>query len=641
MRKQHQLALTPVYCAIISVLASNQAIAAANFRIGPEQGTTLPTIVYPGTTAIAYYTITNLTGTARNGYVIEKLPSTAVQNTTGSNCQSVINLQAHASCRLQIDITGATQTAFALCRGSSCTTASVPLNVSAGSSPPMIAAGLYNSQPLPLLARSGDGGVNWSYPTTIFSELSTIPAPATFTGGQFFTASCSGNNCVAAGDEITFYPLLAYSGDGGSTWTYPSSIINLLPADFSATSYTFAAPTPAVYAVNGFNSVSCNGNICVAGGSYKRNVSPPDIKALLAQSTDGGASWTYPDISVGASLIYQAVFWGVSCSGSTCVAVGQDYDNTSYVPFLAQSTNGGAWTYPQSAVINNPNHGMTGSASLSTFYSVNCSGSNCVAVGEYYNATLLNFAPLLAQSADAGQTWTYPPSIINNFTAIFGAYPIQSADASESRFTSASCNSNVCIAAGWGEDNVFPLLAQSTNGTDWTYTISPPLNTANLPSDIQNYSGFFNSVSCGESICVAVGQYENDLSTPFVSNAPLLGQSFDNGVTWQYPTNITTLPSTGTNGVFNSVSCSGVTCVAAGEYNDTASGQNYPLLAQTTDNGTTWTYPATVIGISVLPPGFVSGYFYGSSVSSAGLLSESLQFLNGDSRATAWRQHPK
>ena len=55
--------------------------------------------------------------------------------------------------------------------------------------------------------------------------------PAGFHKTVFNGASCSGSYCIAVGlERSNLLPLLAQSSDGGVTWTYPSSIISQLPA---------------------------------------------------------------------------------------------------------------------------------------------------------------------------------------------------------------------------------------------------------------------------------------------------------------------------------------------------------------------------------------------------------------------------
>jgi len=114
-------------CAVMALFAAQNAFAAANFTIEPLG--TLPTIVTTGQSVSANYIVTNMSNTTRNGYVLQGLPTTVTQNTTSPNCTNPINLGPKASCQLQLDITGAISSNFAICKGSSCTTSTTPLNV--------------------------------------------------------------------------------------------------------------------------------------------------------------------------------------------------------------------------------------------------------------------------------------------------------------------------------------------------------------------------------------------------------------------------------------------------------------------------------------------------------------------------------
>lgn len=119
--------------AVMVLLSAQNAFAAANFNIAPYGS--LPTTVTTGQTVTANFTITNMTYTARNGYTLQGFPATVTQNTTSPNCGNPINLVPHANCNLQLDITGAVSSNFAICKLSSCTTATTPLNVTLNSTP--------------------------------------------------------------------------------------------------------------------------------------------------------------------------------------------------------------------------------------------------------------------------------------------------------------------------------------------------------------------------------------------------------------------------------------------------------------------------------------------------------------------------
>jgi len=298
------------------------------------------------------------------------------------------------------------------------------------------------------------------------------------------------------------------------------------------------------------------------------------------------------------------------------------------------------------------------------FYSANCSGLICIVAG-YYGNSLGSF-PLLASSVDGGSTWTYTidsstptlptssPSAIFNNSSCFG---VDCTDARLNRnnsgsqdffantindvvirtisfnrrtrtlppgttngyFNSTSCSGFNCVAAGYynTDVNTFPLLANSTNGgLTWTYSIDG--STPRLPANTT--FGTFSSASCSELNCIAVGVYNNGFS-----NFPLLANSTNGGVTWTYRIDNRTprLPRGTISGAFNSASCSGYNCIAAGGYSNDSGF--FPLLANSTDGGLTWTYSIDS-STPILPSGDVFGQFFGTSITSL-LWPPSLKFL--------------
>lgn len=111
---------------VFATLISSSAFA-ANFDISPLGE--LPVNVSKGKSVVANYKITNLTQSARTNYMIQGLPATVWQNPASPYCGNPITLAAQTSCQLQLVITGAVHSSFALCKGESCTTTSAPLNV--------------------------------------------------------------------------------------------------------------------------------------------------------------------------------------------------------------------------------------------------------------------------------------------------------------------------------------------------------------------------------------------------------------------------------------------------------------------------------------------------------------------------------
>lgn len=75
------------------------------------------------------------------------------------------------------------------------------------------------------------------------------------------SVSCNASHCIAVSQYVsnqpgnTKYPFLLSTQDGGNNWTFPSTIITNLPADYQNTA--------------DFIGVHCNRNICIAVGNYK------------------------------------------------------------------------------------------------------------------------------------------------------------------------------------------------------------------------------------------------------------------------------------------------------------------------------------------------------------------------------------
>lgn len=448
-----------------------------------------------------------------------------------------------------------------------------------------IVAGSYNtgSNQYPLLASSADGGTSWAY--TIDSSM---PAQA-LEGSSFASANCSGSTCIAAG-ITNGYPLLATSADGGAHWVY---------------TIDSTTPTPPVGPITGnFYSADCSGQTCVAVGN-SANYLP-----LVATSVDGGAHWIYTidDTTPLPAGTTSGSFFSVSCSDQICVAAG--YSQTS-TPLLATSTDGGAhWVY----TIDSTTPALPSGATHALFNMANCSGSTCIVAGTYYNGSGAH--PLLATSTDGGLHWVYT---IDSSTPV-----LPSGAPTNGSFASANCSGQTCVAAGsYGySTRTYPLLATSTDGgVHWAYTIDS--NTPILPNGVNN--GSFNSANCSGQTCIAAGNY-----TVNGNSLPLLATSMDGGVTWAYTINGTTpaLPPGILQGQFNTASCSGQDCVAAGLCYDT-SAVGYPLLATSKDGGVNWAY--TIYNTSpLLPMDYSStsiGFTSTSTSSLASLLPQSLGFI--------------
>ena len=142
---------------------------------------------------------------------------------------------------------------------------------------------------------------------------------------------------------------------------------------------------------------------------------------------------------------------------------------------------------------------------------------------------------------------------------------------------------------------------------------------ANATANVTNVS-----LTCAPGSLIAAGQYSNG-----TTNYPLLANSTNGGATWTYSitSSAPTLPSDYSNsGTFSGASCSGLNCVAAGGYSNGTT--YYPLLANSTNGGATWTYSITS-SATTLPSDYINyGRFNGASVSMFSLLPDSLRFVD-------------
>jgi hypothetical protein len=265
-----------------------------------------------------------------------------------------------------------------------------------------------NSANYPLFAISNNGGNTWSYPVN--STPNTLPV-SFVNNGSYTGASCSGDGatalCIASGSYVAesgnTVPSVALSSDRGVSFSYP---IN-----------ANAATLPQDFTTNGlFNAASCSGGsgattVCVAAGQYTIN---SVIYPLLALSKDGGRNWTYPINSNSNTLppgFTVGSFNGVSCSGqganTACIAVGQYTAGIVRYPMVALTTDGGnSWSYPISSTKILP-LGYTNNGSLE---GASCSGSGttaiCFAAGSYSMGA--TEAPLITWNNNLGRVWSYP-----------------------------------------------------------------------------------------------------------------------------------------------------------------------------------------------------------------------------------------
>jgi hypothetical protein len=475
---------------------------------------------------------------------------------------------------------------------------------------------------------------------------------------QYFNdVSCSvsdPNLCVSAGmeisfdDDITFYPLVMLSTDGGTTWD----------AQIDSTSSAAQLPNGFVSGtMSQLNSASCTGTVddgyCVASGYYELP-SNSKVFPLVAVVTTANAV-SYPIDQTITSLpnyfrdyVQQETQGGTtSCSSSVCMIVG------SYKYAIPNTDPAVSGTAPMSMAITESAAGYTveyGTALPSDFNqgsgflnAVDCNETVCIIAGNYMPGPNQTSFPMLAVSSNAGVNWTYTLSSA-------GILPVDRGPFGGIDINTVSCNDvKRCIAAGYysSQQNLYPLVATSNdNASTWTYTLT---SAGPLPDNYVDYAYFTHS-SCSSRSCVATGLYSIDdalynmaatsaddgtwnysidasmglpahysaisnhlrvscttaicavsggyvysdaTSTPDTGNFPWLATSIDGGDTWKSVVDIDNplTPSgyvTGNQGIFLGLYCQGLDCLSAGLYFD-ATSTVYPMMLQGTDI-TQWDY---------------------------------------------------
>jgi hypothetical protein len=354
-----------------------------------------------------------------------------------------------------------------------------------GSTALCVAAGTDNSTGAePMVVESIDGGTTWSIQTIIGNP-----------NGELRSAKCIGSGasalCIAVGSVSGAGPVLVQSTNGGATWSVQTIAGNPTGGSFFGSSCTGSGASA----------------ICIAVG---RNNPPSGNAPLIAQSTDGGATWAVKTITGNPT---SGLFNGASCTGSgasaLCVAVGRDTTG-GQPPLVAQSSDGGT-TWAVKTITNNPTSG--------TLRSVSCIGSGVTALCVAAGSDITSGSPLLVQSADGGTTWAVKPVSGNPPTgALFAA-----------SCTGSGANA-LCIAAGQsGSSPTIPYLAQSTDGgTTWSTKSVTGIT-----------DGAFAASSCigsgASAICFAAGQTFSDTA--------LIAQSTDGGTTWSVVSTIIDIPA--------------------------------------------------------------------------------------------------
>ena len=200
--------------------------------------------------------------------------------------------------------------------------------------------------------------------------------------GSMYGITCQGSTCISVGNFIA------------SEVNVPGIITSTNQGPWLSRTTPF--PDTAVYGA--LSSVSCSDSACIAVGSYA-DVSVA-IQTAIYVSTNLGSTWTQqPQLNfTGYS---EAAFTGISCSSGYCVAVGYAINppnsNNPSAPVLAVSNaEGTSWSQQ---IVPTPSPYTS-----CTLAGVTCSGTTCTAVGGCSSETAAS--PFVVVSTDNGVTWS-------------------------------------------------------------------------------------------------------------------------------------------------------------------------------------------------------------------------------------------
>jgi hypothetical protein len=251
-------------------------------------------------------------------------------------------------------------------------------------------------------------------------------------------ASLSGVSCSAAQecDAVGYTFVLGQSGS-------PSGLVPLSELWTGGPWGAAPLPTPTGALESSLSGVSCSTSSCTAVGSYTNS---SDVMQPLVETT-GASAVNLASVPTPAKAV-SSVFFAVSCSASNaCTATGASINAGGIISPLAERWNGTAWSIETTPTAT----GTTGGALLG----VSCpAASACTATGVSF--TSAGAAQPLIESWN-GAIWSTQTAAVAT-----GATPVA--------LTSVSCTAaSACTAVGGSLPSSAPdlplTLAESTGGS--------------------------------------------------------------------------------------------------------------------------------------------------------------------------------
>lgn len=318
------------------------------------------------------------------------------------------------------------------------------------------------------------------------------------------------------------------------------------------------------------NDTGCNASgVCFAIGSY---IDTSGQTQALIETLRGG-SWAASEAALPAGYSTSdaaAMLNSVSCDGNDCMAVGNYLDASGDSQGLIESYSGtlGVWTAARASL-----SGVSGAGANPwvVLTGVNCpSGVNCVAVGYYNTDGPSTNHGLIGFDTNGSWAFTTAPTPTGAASATLGAIdcPTDTTCDAVGAYTDANGAQQPLFVSGWG--------------SSWTSV------TATLPSNSAGGSfrdGTLTAISCANaSACAASGQYQAQNGNTLYDQAMVA-----TGAATSWSLQSAPMPanadSTGLSVLFDVSCASSLACVAVGSYVD-KSGDSEGLIDS--DASGTW-----------------------------------------------------
>jgi hypothetical protein len=378
----------------------------------------------------------------------------------------------------------------------------------------------------PFAAMSTNAGSSW-----------TAVSPAGLSASNDLTdVSCTGSTfCLAVGENYSTDRAFTEAWNG-HTWASPAA----QPVNPSST-YDY------------LNFVDCTSpTVCTAVGDESNGHDGQTLVEALKSGTWTVASTADPGGPGNDNFLH-----AVSCTTSSCIAVGEYYDGTAWEPLgLSQGAN--SWS------------ALDGQgAAVSVLAGVSCVAETtfCMAAGNHTTGDAVIDSALT--EVRSGSTWQ-----------VSGAANVPGSQYTQ--LTGVSCpTSTQCVTVGTyysskAERN--ETLADLYSSGSWTVA---------FPANLGTESDNLTQVSCWSTAdCSAVGNYD-DAGV----EKTLAEYTTNGGRTWMVATD----SNPGGASVLSDVSCTSTACVAVGAYQNGST--ELALVERSTNGGRTW-QQVTIPGVS-------------------------------------------